>query len=255
MGRRRDVAARVRVAVDPPAAFRRLIDQHPRSIHERRVAGGGGDDVGQLPDDAELLLAVEDADRRQDLHADVVAVAVHVGDRLGRHVVDERRGVAPEQREVRDLLPLHHRGGEVPRERVRVGERPFGGVHIDHRHGSLLLVSGSSGRIRAGARRWNGHPRLVERQPGPWLHPRPWPPITRVTRPERGRVPRRAAGRRRRDGRHRRRHGCRAPAPGRGAGGGRRSRPSGCCSPPTGAMPRTRCSSASGWRPASPGST
>jgi hypothetical protein len=121
---------------DAPAALRRLGEQHPRPLRERRVAGGAGDDLGQLPYDAELLVAVQDARRREDLHAHVFGAPGHGRDRLRREVVDEGRGVVGEQRDLRDLLPAHHRAGEILREAVLVAERPSGGVDVDHRHAS-----------------------------------------------------------------------------------------------------------------------
>jgi hypothetical protein len=49
----------------------------------RDGSGCGDDDLGQFFDDAELLVAVEDVDRREHLDADVVAVAGRVRDRVG----------------------------------------------------------------------------------------------------------------------------------------------------------------------------
>ena len=51
-------------------------------------------------DDAELLVAVENADRGEHLHPHVVAVAGGVGDRVGRQVVHEGGGVVLEQVEM-----------------------------------------------------------------------------------------------------------------------------------------------------------
>jgi hypothetical protein len=71
------------VAVDAPTALRRLGDQHPGAISERRLVGCGDDDLGQFFDDAELLVAVENVDRGEYLDADVVAVAGRIRDRVG----------------------------------------------------------------------------------------------------------------------------------------------------------------------------
>ena len=76
--RLRDLGRRVGVSVDAPAAVRRLRDEDPRSIDEGRVAGGGGHDIGQVADQAEFLVTIEDADRRKDLDADTIRVPVDV---------------------------------------------------------------------------------------------------------------------------------------------------------------------------------
>ena len=82
-----DVRVRVRVAGDAPAALGRLGDQHPRPSRVTRVASCGGDDLGQLLDDSELLVAVEDADRREYLGANVVGRADGVRDCFGGEIV------------------------------------------------------------------------------------------------------------------------------------------------------------------------
>ena len=82
-----DVRVRVRVAGDAPAALRRLGDQHPSPFLVTRVAGCGGDDLGQLLDDSELFVAVEDADGRQHLDANVVGRAGGVRDCFGEEIV------------------------------------------------------------------------------------------------------------------------------------------------------------------------
>ena len=57
-----------------------------------------------------------------------------VCDRVRRKVMHESGRVVPEQRQVWHLLPPHHCGGEVLRERVIISERPVRRVHVDHRH-------------------------------------------------------------------------------------------------------------------------
>jgi hypothetical protein len=84
---------------------------------------------------AGLLGAIEDRGRREHLNADVVTGARRVRDRIGRQVVDERRGVVEEQGNPGYFLPTHHRLGEPLREAVLLLESAFGGVHVDHRHG------------------------------------------------------------------------------------------------------------------------
>ena len=110
-GRRSDVGLCVGVSGDAPAALRRLGEQHPCPLRDGRVAGGAGDDLGQLLDDPELLVAVKDACRREHLDAYVVASSGDIRDRLGREVMDERRGVVGEQRDFGDRFPAHHRAG------------------------------------------------------------------------------------------------------------------------------------------------
>src|SRR5271156_3246689 len=84
------VSACVGVSVDAPAALGRLGDQHPGALGERRIAGCASHDVGQLAYDPKLLVAVQDADRREYLHPHVVTVAGGVGQRVGGQLVDER---------------------------------------------------------------------------------------------------------------------------------------------------------------------
>lgn len=76
------------MAVDAPAAFGGFGDEDPGAFAERWVFGSGGDDFGQFFDDAELLVAVEDAGGGQDLDADVVAVTGDVGKGVIGEVVD-----------------------------------------------------------------------------------------------------------------------------------------------------------------------
>jgi hypothetical protein len=73
--------------------------------------------------DAELLVAIEDVDRGEHLDADVVAVAGGVRDRISGQVMDERRCVVLEQRNVRNLFPAHDRCREVLRECVLLAPR------------------------------------------------------------------------------------------------------------------------------------
>ena len=84
-----DVCVRIRVTGDAPAALGRLGDQHPGPFRVARVAGCGGDDLGQLLDDSELLVTAENADRRKDLDTNVVGRAGCVRDCFGGEIVDE----------------------------------------------------------------------------------------------------------------------------------------------------------------------
>src|SRR5580765_1584104 len=130
----RDVGIRVRVPGNSPTALWRLGQEDPGPPAEARVARGGRNDLGQLLHHSELLVAVEDTDRGEHLDAHVVAVACDVGDGSCVQVVDERRGVVREQRQVGNLLPAHHCGRQVSGERVPVREGSLGRVHVDHRH-------------------------------------------------------------------------------------------------------------------------
>src|SRR5467141_3027394 len=47
-----------------------------------------------------------------------------------------------EHRDVRNLLNLHQRGGELARERLGVLERSSSGVYVDHGHDIYLLLAG-----------------------------------------------------------------------------------------------------------------
>jgi len=58
-------------------------------------------------------LTIEDANRGEDLDADVVAVTGNVGQRVGRQVVHECGCVVPEERDVGNLLPSHNGGREI----------------------------------------------------------------------------------------------------------------------------------------------
>src|SRR5256886_13657647 len=95
-----DVIACVGVAVDAPATLGRFGDQYPGAIREAWIAGRGNDDLRQLFDNAELLFAIEHADRGEHLYADVVAFAGRVRERIGGQGGGERRRVCPEQRDL-----------------------------------------------------------------------------------------------------------------------------------------------------------
>ena len=60
---------------------------------------------------------------REPLDAHVGVVAVDVGERVGRQIVHERRGVLAEHRDVGDLLDRHQRRREIDCELVLVRER------------------------------------------------------------------------------------------------------------------------------------
>src|ERR1700682_2239242 len=121
---------------ESPPASNRLREQHPGPIFERRIAGGSRNQVGELLDHRELLVTIERHSVRKDLDPDVVAVSVDVRERTAGKIVDESRGVLTEHWNVRNLLNLHQRGGELARERLRIFERSLGGVDVDHWHGS-----------------------------------------------------------------------------------------------------------------------
>jgi hypothetical protein len=122
-------------AAEAPAALDGLGEQDPGAVDQFRVAGRGGDDPGQLLDDGELFVAVEGASVGEDLDPDVSVVSIHIGETVGREVVDERGGVGSEHWDVRHLLDGHDGGGQVDRELVVVGECPGRRVDVDHGHG------------------------------------------------------------------------------------------------------------------------
>src|ERR1700730_1615285 len=130
-----DVVACVGVAIDAPAALRRFGDKYPRAIGQGRVTGCCDDDLGQLLHDAELLLAIEHANGREHLDANVVAVAAGIRDRTRGEVMDERGRVVEKQGNLGHPLPAHDRFREILRKRVLVPEGAFGGEDVDHRHG------------------------------------------------------------------------------------------------------------------------
>src|SRR3954470_5437774 len=134
---RRDVGIRVRVPGNSPTALRRLGQEDPGPLAQTRVASGGRNDLGQLLDHTELLVAVENPDRGEHLDAHVVALSGDVGDGSCVQVVDERRGVVRKQGQVGNLLPTHHRAREVSCKRMRVREGSLGRVNVDHRHQSV----------------------------------------------------------------------------------------------------------------------
>ena len=123
------------VPADTPAAVRRLGDQHPGALAERRVTGRGRRDLGHLPDHAELLVPVQHADRGQHGDPDVGVVAAGVAERIRGQLVHERGGVVGEERDVRHGFPAHHARGQVLGQLALVAERPGRGGDIDHRHG------------------------------------------------------------------------------------------------------------------------
>ncbi len=110
-----------------------LGEQHPRALGEGRVAGGRSDEIGELPHDRELLVAIEGARVREHLHAHVLGAAVDVGER--GDVVDEGRGVLAEHRDVGHLLDRLDDGRRIRGETARVGEGACGRIDVDHRHG------------------------------------------------------------------------------------------------------------------------
>jgi hypothetical protein len=52
-----------------PTAFGGLDDEHPGALSDCGIAGSHRDDVRQLFDNTELLVPIQDADRRQHLNA------------------------------------------------------------------------------------------------------------------------------------------------------------------------------------------
>jgi hypothetical protein len=66
------------MAEEPPAARYRLGQQHPGALREGVVAGRSPAQLREPLDDGDLLIAVERAGVREDLHADVIALAVDV---------------------------------------------------------------------------------------------------------------------------------------------------------------------------------
>src|SRR6266852_4710870 len=79
---------------------------------------------------------------RQDLDADVIAVTGSIRQRFGIEVVDERRCVVQEQRDLGYAFPPHHGRGKVLCQPRSACERSRRGVHVDHRHGVLSFDSG-----------------------------------------------------------------------------------------------------------------
>src|ERR1700733_2238787 len=130
----------VGVAGQAPPAVGCLGEQYPGPFGEGWVVGGRGDEVGELPDDGELLVAVERARVGEDLNPDIGAVAVHVGQRVGPQLMDERGGVLAEHGDVGHLLDAHQSAGQVRCQLVLVGEGAGGSVDVDHRHCVALPV-------------------------------------------------------------------------------------------------------------------
>ncbi len=106
-----------------PAAVGRFRDQTPRALYERRISRVRSDDLGHLLRDAEFLLAVEHADRREDLHPHVVALPVGRRHRVLVELVNEGRSVLEKERDMRDLFPAHERRRQGLRERGLRGVR------------------------------------------------------------------------------------------------------------------------------------
>ena len=164
----------------PPPAVRRLGDQYPGPVGDRRVPGLGGHDLGEFPDHAQLLIPVQHASGGENLHPDVVAVARDVGQRISRQVMDEGSGVVLEQPDGGHLLPAHHRRSELLREIMLAGERARGGIDVDHRHDCVLPSGRQPGRGGRCRLRWL---LMITTAPGAGHH------VTRVVcraRPPRG---------------------------------------------------------------------
>jgi hypothetical protein len=103
-------------------------------LGQGQVTGRGGDYLGQLLNDGQLLVSVEGVGVGEHLYADVGVVAVDVRQAVGGKLMDERGGVLPEHRDVRHTLDDHDGGRQVDGELVFVGEGADGGVHVDHGH-------------------------------------------------------------------------------------------------------------------------
>jgi hypothetical protein len=85
----------VRVTPKSPPTGSRLGEQHPRLPGQCRIACCLDHEGGQLLDDGDLLVPVERSGVGQDLDPDVPGLPVDVGDRVGRQLADEGRGVLP----------------------------------------------------------------------------------------------------------------------------------------------------------------
>jgi len=101
-------------AGEAPASVGCLGEEHPRTRRDGRVVGCVGDDSRELGYGGELLVAVQSAGIGEHLHADVIAVAVDVGQRPGRKLVHERGCVLPEQGDVGDLFALASTPRQAP---------------------------------------------------------------------------------------------------------------------------------------------
>ena len=76
---------------ESPPAFDRLGEQHPGPVCQRRIAGGSGNQVGELADHGELLVTIERPCVRKHLHPDVVTVSLDIRERSVGEIVDESR--------------------------------------------------------------------------------------------------------------------------------------------------------------------
>src|SRR5438094_1270261 len=117
-----------------PPTFNCFRQEHPGPTRQRGIAGGSGDHVSELADHGKLLVTVERPCVGEYLHPDVIAVSFDVRERAVREVVNERRVVLAEHRDVRNLFDLHQRGGQVTREGLRIREHTARGIDVDHRH-------------------------------------------------------------------------------------------------------------------------
>src|SRR5216683_5918538 len=75
-----DVSVCVGVALNAPAAFRRLGDEHPGPLGQRWISSRRGDDLGQFLHHAELFVSIENVDGSEHLDSHVVAVSGCVRD-------------------------------------------------------------------------------------------------------------------------------------------------------------------------------
>jgi hypothetical protein len=133
-GGRYEFGVGVGVAGQAPSTVGCLAEQYPGPAGQGRVAGSLSDEVGELPDDGELLVAVERAGVGENLNPDIAAVTVHIGQRVGRQLMDKRGGVLAEHGDVGYLLDAHQGARQVRCQLVPVGEGAGGSVDVDHRH-------------------------------------------------------------------------------------------------------------------------
>src|SRR5271163_2123440 len=89
----------VSVAPEPPSTVDRFGEKHPHALRVVRVARGLDYQVGELFDDGQLLVAVECAGVGEHLDTDIAGLAVDIGKRSVREIVNECRGVLTEHRD------------------------------------------------------------------------------------------------------------------------------------------------------------
>src|SRR5258707_9176183 len=83
-----------------PPPRNRFREKHPSARLQFWIVRRFGNEVGQLLDDSDLLVAVKRAGIRKNLNPHIIVVAIYIGDGFPGHFVDEGGRVLTEHRNI-----------------------------------------------------------------------------------------------------------------------------------------------------------